>query len=335
MRPRHGGFRPFLLLLVTMCPVAVSAQIAGVVVDSAGRPVAGARVELWGRSALGVTGLSNREGRFDLPSRPSATRVLAFAMGMDSAFAQLGNLLKPVKVVLRPRPVILPGLSVDVAPLQCPRKDDAAARALWRRVVASYEPLPDTVLWAARIVRMSEGVGYPGAPMEGSSSMHGITEGGSFFGRDVPLSSVPWSEAWIRRHGYAHRVAWGGVDRRVDAWAYLPLDGRGAAHLQTRTFADLQRFGFGGSPGDRTIVLCSKDTKKPGIRGQIVINQADRVVRADMEVRDAPAGGGCRWRGRLFAERALSSAYGWHVRKADTRWPVLPTDRMVRPMVRG
>ncbi len=280
--PRNGICWLAFASMVAALPGAAMGQIVGVVVDSTGQPVVGASVELWGRSTLGVAGLSDNEGQFNLSPRPNATRVLAYAMGMDSAFAELGDLLQPVRIVLRPRPVILPGLSVEAVPFQCPRQDDSAARSLWRRVVASYNPLPDSVRWAAQIVRMSEGTGYPGEPIgrQGEPSMHGLTEGGSF-GSEVPMSLVPWSEAWIRRHGYARRAKWGGIDRREDAWEYIPLDGRAAAHLESKAFADLQRFAFSGPPSDRTIVFCSSDTKKPGIQGRIMVNSADQVVRVE------------------------------------------------------
>lgn len=264
-------------------PAEVSAQITGQVRDLTGQPVGGAQVELWGDSARFDGAVTDSAGEFVLGAHGSATRVLAFGLGTDSAWVPLGDLLHPLEIVLKPRPLELPGLQAIATPFQCPTRDDPAARALWERVAATYVPIPDTESWGARVLALRKGVtSADDFGAIGAVSYQWAQVGGGGVPASVPRSKVPLSDQWIRLHGYAAPLSFSSLDGREEAWDYLRLDGTGATHLVTPVFAELQRFGFQGPSGMApALVFCSKDPHKPGIRGRILLDRHDRVVHVE------------------------------------------------------
>lgn len=265
-------------------PGQARGQITGRVRDLTGNPVVHARVELWGDSTRLEGAVTDSTGEFALGAHGTAQRVLAFGLGTDSVWMPLGDLLHPLEIVLKARPLELPGLEAATARFRCPEKDDGAARALWERVVAGYLQIPDTESWGARVVAMRKGVTRAddfGAI--GAVSYQWAQVGAGGRPPSFPESEVPLSDEWIRAHGYAAPLSSGSLDGREEAWRYLALDGTGTTHLATPVFADLQRFGFEGAAGGtaQTLVFCSKDSHKPMIRGRILLDQHDRVIRVE------------------------------------------------------
>lgn len=272
------------LLLATTAP-PTAAQITGVVHDPSGHPVASARIELWGDSVRYTTAQSDSAGHFALQAYPDAHIVLAFALGTDSTFAPLGDLMHPLDLVLEPRPLALPGLTAAPTGMRCPQRDDPAARALWEQVAASYTQPPPRATWKAEVTQMRSGVTTAGD--FGSIPLaHNVRAmfGGGWSGTDVPLSEVPFTNDWIRKHGYAQRLTMSSLNGRYVAWHFVMLDGSQSPHLVSKAFGDLQRFALDSTDeAERTILFCSKDHGRPWVRGQLFLNEDKRIVGADWE----------------------------------------------------
>jgi hypothetical protein len=246
---------PFLRLLFTSALVLsapVEAQVRGVVVDSAGRPLADAVVDLWTATVRVGRLVTTASGRFEFPAIDGAGRLVVRRIGSrpeqrdvvpggGELTIQLGG--------------VLPELEPLVVDAGCGRREDREARAAWERAARWYRELPDS-LWLSSEAKMSVEriprgeVGRPGVDSTGYgwSGFKGIAR----FGR----------ESAIARSGYPAPDP-----ERNEIFAAGLTHGQ-AQHFVSAAFGDRVRFTLAAP--DR-IRFCPSRKSSPWIVGEMVL----------------------------------------------------------------
>lgn len=128
--------------LVCASAPSAAAQIRGVVVDDAGRPLADAVIDLWTPTTRVGRVVTGPEGRFRCDVG-NVSRIVVRRIGSRSLVLPLepGDSLLTIRLPLAP--VELASIEVSGA---CGGREDRAARRRWETAAAWYRPLPDT-LW--------------------------------------------------------------------------------------------------------------------------------------------------------------------------------------------
>lgn len=132
-----------LLAVVSLLPQLLAAQVRGVVVDSTGRPLPDAVVDLWTSSLRVGRAVTGPSGRFVFDSLRGGTRVMARRIGSGSVVRAIGPADSVLTLILLAAPVEVAEVEVSGA---CGTREDRDARARWANAARWYHALPDS-LW--------------------------------------------------------------------------------------------------------------------------------------------------------------------------------------------
>lgn len=215
--PRHA--RALLLAVVILAsPIPGSAQVGGVVLEVARRPVQGATIEVWRASQRVAAAVSDSAGRFHIALAPEAFPVTVSVrqLGLRTRVVDLPAPDATLTIQMEPQPVALNPLVVAPAVRRiCPNREAPPARAAWERMRQLYwQEGMDTVL----VLGLLEFRTGKGARSEVGSP-------------DVGRSSAAWSYGavstsssyYLPLTGYA-RAAGGSTGERTASWWYYPLE---------------------------------------------------------------------------------------------------------------
>jgi hypothetical protein len=261
-------------------PGLVAAQVAGIVLDTGGEPVEGARVELWSEHRRVATTTTSAAGTFGFGAAdtPEARAILVSRLGFES----LNRAYRPgdgeIRIVLVPVAVQLGGVSVEArARRQCPNREDPQARALWTRTAARYSRATDSV----HIEALSDQVA--GEVDEAELS-------------DVHAEDMMVTGAYSdgrRRHvdpriGYGYALS-RSIQPEFAAWSYMRLWSVDAPHFLDPSFGEHNTFSvLAPASGSTVIVFCSRrlDRGAVGIEGTLSIGPDSSLVSATWRFRE-------------------------------------------------
>lgn len=278
--------------MVSRAAAPLRAQVVGEVRDTGGAPVPGVSVELWSDAGRVAAERSDAHGRFTLPDRgaSAAGRIVLRRVGYEPLSAPFSS-TGPHVYVLRAMAVILPELANAASREPCPRRDEPAARAIWRAAASRYAR--DTPSRGYSFTSLEyrawvtpEDVGFPEeSRLEPSAESRVGTDRG-----------IEW---YIAREGYAFRRQPGtiafGAGRDYEAWTYPHLDGRHAYHFATEDFGRLNLFAVVSRDAEGTVLaFCSRGTS-PSIEGTLNMGTDGWFISAGWKFRtprpDEDAGG--------------------------------------------
>ena len=186
--------RMILVALIFLLPPApVVSQISGRVLDESGNPITTASVQLLGPSGVLSSTRSNARGEFDLLPVRGANRVRASQFGFESVSVELGDLSKPLRLVLAPKPFELEEVRAVSAQPSCPTRDNPEARAAWFKALSKVQDLSDEDGWGAYYLewRRSRGLAAEFGPMAEITYEWALQTG----------SSRSLSRLWLRDDG--------------------------------------------------------------------------------------------------------------------------------------
>ncbi|HEX8431639.1 MAG TPA: carboxypeptidase-like regulatory domain-containing protein [Longimicrobium sp.] len=263
---------PFILIsLLAFWSGTASAQVAGRVLDDAGRPVTAASVEIWTPSRRLATAATDQEGRFAFSAEASAgaTSVAVHRLGFQGATVALRG-AEAIEVRLRPAPLALAGVRVTARERRlCPVRDMPRARSMWEAARAGYSAVPsahDVRLrsdrYEADVPRAEIGVVDGRAPAKGGFTTADL----AFYGADADgmLLGV-----------YARRVDYGAREH----WEYAPLAWGLNPHFVSARFGAAHRFSIVSESGGVVVLaFCPMNAEAPSIEGTLTLT-ADGMLR--------------------------------------------------------
>ncbi len=259
------------------------AQVAGVVLDQRGAPVAGAAVDLWNAVSYLATRTADTEGRFAFPPRDAlrASHLVARAIGYSPTRVGITSSAASLRVTLSPIAVTLDPVRVEGTRL-CPRPDSPAARDLWRAMARRYDTPSGGVWWAdaqlfaSRVAEEYLGVISSLRPQEAF-----VAHGGRHYERVTDR---------IREEGYAWLPSGLNLGQRFDLWEYPFLESHLVAHFLDETFARRHAFGTDSSTETLVIVFCATEEKVPSIEGTLTLAPDSTLTTASWRfVNTAPS----------------------------------------------
>jgi hypothetical protein len=245
---------PFLRLLVTSALVLgapVEAQVRGVVVDSAGRPLAEAVVDLWVATVRAGRVVTTGTGRFEFPAIDGAGRLVVRRIGSQPEQRDVPPGGTELRIQVSG---VMPELEPLVVDAGCSRREDRGARATWERAAAWYRELPDS-LWLSSYFKMSvervqgDEVGRPVI----DSTAYGWGGYQGMMRRNI--------ESRIDRSGYPLS------DPELNSAVTDGLSPWGLQHFASSEFGRRVRFTVAG-PG--RIRFCPRETKASWISGEML-----------------------------------------------------------------
>lgn len=254
-----------LAACVLLWPAFTVAQVVGVVVDTSGEPVQGARVNLWSEHRLLATTTTTLTGAFGFAAAesPEARAISVSRIGYETVNRPFRPGEGEMRIRLVPVALQLDGVSVAArAPRRCPNREDPQARALWTRTAARYSRATDTV----NIEVLSDMVA--GEVDE--------AELGDVRSEDMDVSGA-YSNGYRRvvdpriGYGYALSVS---IEPEFAAWSYMPLWSFGAPHFLDPSFGEYNTLSvLARSSGTTVIVFCSRGLSRAavGIEGTLTI----------------------------------------------------------------
>jgi hypothetical protein len=248
------------------------AQIAGRVVTSAGRPVADARVEVWGPlNRLGVQ-QTGADGAFAFPGKSGdgSVGLVVSRIGYAGRSRSVAAGRSDVVVELSEAAVQIDGIAVEgsATPL-CRGEDEPPARALWQSVARRYSS-PDTLFIHAEL-------------------MHAVGEV-----RESEIGVV--DESQLRRNGRGTGAQTRHVDPRIgygysirqssrvdfSGWQYMELGSHAAQHFINPTFGSYNTLTIRARRQDATVLgFCSRNLARGvvGIEGTMTLG-ADSTLQS-------------------------------------------------------
>lgn len=238
----------------------VAAQVRGVVVDAAERPVAGAIVELWVGQRRTAAAESDPQGAFTLaPAGAHGPATLSVRrIGLRTRTFDLASADTTLRIQMEAQPVTLAPVTV-ASPLQrvCPNREDPRARVLWERMRSRYwQETLDTVL-VFGLVEFRTGTGER-TETEGLRTEVGWTQGA------VSASA----SRYLPRTGYALRVATS-AGERSGQWQYRSLDDGMKQDFTQAYFGATHTLSIEHSAAGRTVLgFCPRE--RLGQYGQII-----------------------------------------------------------------
>jgi len=250
-RPSAVGPLLFMLLLL-VAGRPLEAQVRGVVVDSAGRPLADAVVDLWVAAVRVGRVVTPGTGRFDFPQPAGPGRLVVRRIGSRVEQRDVVPGGPELRIQLR---VVTPEMEPIVVDQGCGRREDKTARAAWERATAWYRELPDS-LWPSAEFRMStERVprNEVGRPVVDSNAYGWGGYRGMMRGID---------EARIARNGYP------AADPERGTVISGELTPSGVQHFMAPAFGARFRF---TDAGPARIRFCPSETKAPWISGEMIV----------------------------------------------------------------
>lgn len=265
------------LLAAHVLAPSASAQLRGMVVDSAGKPVPGVTVEAWSPYRQIGARASDQAGSFRFPAEETRGLggIFARRAGWTTAYQGVpwGDTL--VMVRMEPAPSVLPGLTVRAAPVPCPRRDAPRARELWTALHNRYRGGTDTTTVIMHFDRaVSVGPRDSTAVADPDRAAWGWIRSGP---RDRRVNGY-----FIRAGGYAlsisesHHEAYAG-------WKYPPLQSQYAMHFVENYFGEQHVFSFAAGAGGTSVLrFCPRERSKrrPQIEGSLTLGADGTLLRA-------------------------------------------------------
>jgi hypothetical protein len=259
---------------LVLWPGLAVAQVAGIVLDTGGEPVQGARVELWSehrRVATTTTSLAGTFG-FGAADTPEAGAISVSRIGFESVHRKIQPGTGEMRIVLVPVPLQLDGVSVEArARRQCPNREDPQARALWTRTAARYSRATDTVPIEALADQVAGEVddAEPGDVRPEDMAVTGAYVSGH------PRRVDP-------RIGYGYALS-RSIHPEFAAWSYMHLWSFDAPHFLDPSFGEHNTFSvLAPSSGSAVIVFCSRRLNRGavGIEGSLGVGPDGSFVSA-------------------------------------------------------
>lgn len=269
--------------LVASLANAASAQLRGVVRDTAGHPVAGATVEAWaGLRRVGST-LSAATGEFSLNhvQAGAGTGLVVRRIGFRRLAVGIPQGDGVLQLRLVPETMMLEGITATTAVRACPNRDDPAARAAWATASAKYPVFSDTVVFHSL------------AALRDADVTRDEIE---FVGQDGGVRgwSAAGTRAWdlwrrqIRAGGYAVRIQ-RGFGTRYALWQYAPLEMVFSQHFVDPLFGELHSFSIAAAgSGQTTIRFCPHERGsrgRPELEGTLTLSSDGVLLRASWRYR--------------------------------------------------
>jgi hypothetical protein len=246
-----------LAACVLLWPAFTVAQVVGVVVDTSGEPVQGARVELWSehrRLATTTTSLTGMFG-FAAADTPEAHAISVSRLGYGTVTRTFRPGESEMRIGLVPVALQLEGVSVEArAPRRCPNREDPQARSLWIRTASRYSRATDSI----NIEALSDLIA--GEVDE--------EELGNVRSEDMDVSGA-YADGY-RRHvdrriGYGYALS-GSIEPEFAAWSYMPLWSFGAPHFLDPSFGEHNTLSIlARSSGTTVIVFCSRGLSRTAV----------------------------------------------------------------------
>lgn len=308
-------------VLLTLASVANAAraghphaptELVGELVDPEGRPVAGARVELWVAERLLRSTFAGPDGvfSFSVPQGIAELQLRAERLGFAPITVDLDwtlDLPTPIRITMAPSPLALPGLRVQVAPERCPQQSHGDGMRLWERMAQRHPDGLDTLGAATytmvRIDTLSSGSEDPSATIPTfSEARDERAEGQRGFSGRLRLA---W-ERRLERDGYAFPIRRSDLEGSYATWSYAPLEADFSSHFGTVGFVRYQRLRapLPREEGGWIIPFCPGRADRPGLEGHLEISQDTLLVRVE-------------W--RFVTGEPDEEAGGW------TRFPIPPS----------
>lgn len=306
MRPRAIFFVALFFVLAAFLHVAgpgptalgyAPSEITGTVIEPNGGPIVAARVELRAGGTVVSTATTDLRGGFVVRVRegvPGDLSLRVERMGYRAEIRAVGAGEGSIVIVLRPEPLPLPGLRVEVEAPTCEWADAADARALWEAMARRHPDGLDTLGIASYTMARTDTLPANSAQATGDGTLVPGQRS------SAPLLRMSW-ERRVARQGYAFRVRRTDRAGSFDSWSYAPLEADFAAHFASPTFGRLHRFRVTGrSREDGWLVrFCPGDPGRPTIEGQLEIGPDTLLYRAEWRFRtgepDEDAGGWARF----------------------------------------
>lgn len=250
------------VVVILASPVTVSAQVAGVIVDAARRPVQGATIDVWRSSRRLARAISDSAGRFHvvLAAGGYPVTVSVRHLGLKTRVVDLAAPEDSLTIQMETQPVTLsPVVIAATVRRVCPNREDPRARAAWERMRRLYwqEGMDTVLVFGLLEFRTGKGarsdVGSPGVGRVTAAWSYGaVSTSSSYY---LPLA------------GYA-RSASGSTGERTASWWYFPLDDGLQQNFTVGQFGAAHTFSIvSESAAGRVVGFCPRE--RLGARGQI------------------------------------------------------------------
>jgi len=282
-------------------------HLLGQLVDPEGRPVVGARVELWVQDRLMRSTFAGQDGAFSL-SIP--TGVIELQLRMERlGFAPRvihvdlnSDLPSPLRIELEPSPLALPGLRVEVAPERCPARSDAESYGLWQSMARRHPDGLDTLGAASytmvRVDTLAAGAwgAPPSSPVSADSADMRAHGQRGFSGR----LRLAW-ERRLERDGYAFPIRRTDAEGSYSTWSYAPLEADFSSHFGTIRFTEHQRLRAPAPTegGGWILPFCPTRSDRAGLEGHLELSVDTLLLRVEWRFvtgePDEDAGGWARF----------------------------------------
>ena len=311
--------------LLGLSPRAAHAQLEVMVTDSAGRPISGARVELWRTSELLTARSTNAVGSatFDPSEVADATdlhvRRIGYAPARVSLVEASGRLVVQLDLLARSLPSLTVSASVDA----CPQTDSPEARALWRRVAARYrEPSLD-----GRHTTLDQRMGTVEEIEIGQVQDSELRPGARLF----TAEGMQGSYQQLTSRGYAYAVPDSHNYELFGAWQYAQIDAELAGHFATNAFADAHTFAVASRRAAiTTLRFCAKDRRRSGLDGILQLSEGDGFVETHWRFWNPRGGAEAAGGAATFAVARADSASEPLVSTSGLFWRQLPTGKFMQ-----
>jgi len=264
-------------------------ELVGLLVDPEGRPVSGARVELWVSERLVRSTYAGPDGAFSFSVPPGVVVVqlraerLGFApLAIDLTPA--ADLPAPLRITMVPSPLALPGLRVQVAPERCPQQSHPDGLSLWTRMANRHPDGLDTLGAATytlvRVDTLSLGP-QAAAPLipESAGDSGGRAEGQRGFSGRLRLA---W-ERRLERDGYAFPIRRSDMEGSYSTWSYAPLEADFSSHFGTARFVSYHRLRapLPQEDGGWIVPFCPARSDRPGLEGHLELSGDTLLARVE------------------------------------------------------
>ena len=263
------------LLLLSLCSSSAAAQLRVTVVDSAGRALAGARVELWSVATLITVRTADLEGvaAFTEAETARATDALARSVGYAPTRASIAGTDGALTLRLQRLAQSLPAVTIASVARSCPQREQPEARAVWRRVSARYrEP-------------SYEGRSSTIEQRQGTVDERDV---GFFYESELRTGSRAYTAAGmqggirqIERRGYLYALDSTHTLELFGGWRYPAIEAELSGHFATEQFGQRHDFAEVSRSGSTvTLRFCARDRSGNGLDGTLQLSEAEGFVEA-------------------------------------------------------
>lgn len=262
--------RWWIAALLLAVPSGLAAQLDVQVLESTGDTVASARVELWSETRLIAQRAVDWRGivSFTALEAAGATEVQVRSIGYRPKRSSLARARGRIIVRLERIPLTsIDVISVPVEPT-CPKPDQPAARALWRRVAARYRE-PSLEGRRTELTQLQDTASEAGLGV--------FIEGPRLRGaRAVTAMGLRGALQQIADSGYVYPLERSHNIEILGGWRYPALDAELAGHFASVEFGDAHTFALAGSTASFSeLQFCARDRRKSGLDGTLYVSDGD------------------------------------------------------------